>query len=208
MKKTFLAIFCTAALLSNSSYATGIFIGFDAIQSNAIHKADNPSGSLTGPRNGDVIDTDKSSWGSNAGIRFDFLNLLASVEGFYDRLDTYTNNFYSTLGTRGNGDNIQLKDRYGVKANLGFAILPRVTPFLTLGAAKVNYQNNVFFVNNSAHDSEVAPLYGVGILFDLPLGITLKAAYDYQQFNMRYAESGSKIKTRLGVARIGVIYNF
>ena len=73
---------------------------------------------------------------------------------------------------------------------------------------KVNYQNNVFFVNNSVHDSEVAPLYGVGVLFDLPLGITLKAAYDYQQFNMRYAESGSKIKTRLGVARIGVIYNF
>jgi hypothetical protein len=208
MKKTFLAIFCTATLLSNYSYATGIFIGVDALQVNARHKADNPSGSLIGPKDGDVIDIDKSTWGANSGVRFDFLNLLASVEGFYDRLDTYSNNFYSTLGTRSNGDNIQFKDRYGVKANLGFAILPRITPFLTLGAAKVNYQNNVFSMNNSVHDSEVAPLYGVGILFDLPLGITLKAAYDYQQFNMRYAESGSKIKNHLGVARLGVIYNF
>ena len=94
------------------------------------------------------------------------------------------------------------------RVDAGFAILPRVTPFVTFGVANVRYASTLNSSGQSTKQSEMSPLYGVGILFDLPYGISLKAAYDYQQFNIQYAYEGPKVRTHLGVARLGLVYNF
>ncbi len=206
--KIFSAIFCAAFLISSPSYATGLFIGADALFANAHHQAKNSS-TDSGPNNGSVQQSDKMGYGVNAGVRADLLTLLASAELFYDKLDTSTRNFESTSGEINNSDSIAIKNRYGVKGNIGFAILPKVTPFLTYGLANVQYGNQVLSSGNSVSKSEFAPLYGLGLLIDLPFtGLSVKAAYDYQQFNMKSAQEGAKIRTHLGVARLGVIYNF
>ncbi|MBP7710143.1 MAG: outer membrane beta-barrel protein [Rickettsiales bacterium] len=203
--KIFSAIFCAALLLSSQSYALDFFVGFDALHASAGHEAVNSS-SASGPKNGDVKDSDKVNFGLNTGVRVDFLNLYASGELFFDNLNTTTKSFDLNSGASNSGNEINLDNRYGAKANAGFAIFPRVTPFLTYGLAGVNYKSSTstYAISNS----ELTPLYGAGILVDLPLGVSLKASYDYQSFNMRYAESGSKIKTHLGVAKLGLIYNF
>ena len=206
--KKFLPIFCLAVLFSTSSYATGFFIGADALFANSQHKVKNLSDNL-GPKNGDSVDADKLNYGVNAGVRLDVLNLLASAELFYDNLQTSARNFAATNNQISAGDSVGIKNRYGVKANAGFAILPRVTPFLTFGLANVDYSSDVLSSNSSiAKSSKATPLYGVGILIDLPLGFSVKGSYDYQQFNMGYAQSGSKIRTHLGVAKLGLVYNF
>lgn len=205
--KKYLVIFCAAFLISNSSQATGLFVGADALFAKSNHRAKNYS-SISGPKNGSIQDADNLNFGVNAGYRIDLLNLLVSGELFYDDLRTSSRDFESTANQINNGNSIAIKNRYGAKVNAGFAILPRITPFVTYGLTNVNYSSDVLSANNSLTKSEFTPLYGLGILFDLPLGISLKASYDYQQFDMRYAQSGSKIRTHLGVAKVGVVYNF
>jgi|GEM_PF-2444964 len=205
--KKFLSVFCTTLLISTNSHAMGLFFGADALFANSQHSAKNIS-TISGPKNGDSQAANKFNYGVNAGFRLDVLNLLASAELFYDNLQTSSQNFTSINNQTNNGDSININNRYGTKANVGFAILPRVTPFLTYGLANVNYSSNVLSANSSLTKSELTPLYGVGLLIDLPLGFSAKASYDYQQFNMSSATSNSKIQTHLGVARLGVIYNF
>lgn len=205
--KLFSILCCSAILLSSQSYATGLFVGADALFATASHRAINSS-TISGPKNGDYKDADRMNYGVNAGIRIDVLNLYASGEVFYDDLRTSSKNFQSTSNQLSIGDRIKINNRIGAKANAGFAILPRITTFLTYGLANVNYSSNVASDHQTLSKSKLTPLYGVGLLVDLPFGITAKASYDYQQFNMQYAESGSKIRTHLGVTKLGLIYNF
>ncbi len=206
MKKFTIAFLLIASFSSQSYAALGFFSGIDAIHTKANHQAIN-SNSISGPKNGDIKDTDEINYGLSVGVRFDLLNLYASGEMFFDQINTRSSNFNSNSASS-SSDVIKIDNRYGAKANIGFAILPRITPFLTYGLAGVNYENNLYSSNKSVSNSELTPLYGIGLLIDLPCGFSAKAAYDYQNLNMRYAEPGAKIKTNLGVARLGLIYNF
>ncbi len=205
--KIFTSIFFALTLVSSQSHAlVGFFSGIDAIHTKANHQAVNSS-SISGPKNGDIKDTDEINYGLNVGAKFDLLNLYASGELFFDQINTRSSNFDSNSASS-SSDIIKINNRYGAKANIGFAILPKVTPFITYGLASVDYESNLPSNNKYVSNYELSPLYGVGLLIDLPCGFSAKAAYDYQSLNMRYAESGAKIKTSLGIARVGLMYNF
>ncbi len=206
MKKISL-IFAAFLCSANSANATGFYVGADLVSAEASHQAKNTS-SASGPQNSSGQNASSNNVGANVGVRFDFLNLLASGELFYDNLQTSTRNFAQNSGAVGEGDDLEIRDRYGVKGNLGFAVLPRVTTFITYGVAKVNYSSNVPSAGQTISKNELTPLYGVGVLVDSIAGVSLKLSYDYQKFDMRYASGASKIKTSLGVAKIGAVYNF
>ncbi|MFT6107053.1 MAG: opacity protein-like surface antigen [Rickettsiales bacterium] len=201
--KKLLTIFCSVFLISNSAFADGFFVGADVLRADVRQQARN-SNSLFGADNGSGVNGNKMGYGVNAGIRGDLLFLVGSAELFYDNLDISTKSFNSASNT---GDAMKIQNRYGAKVNVGTKIFPFVTSFLTLGLANVDYEFTNQSNNNSKSDSQFSPLYGIGILVDLPLKITLKASYDYQQFD-DIAPRGAKIRNRLGVAKVGVIYNF
>ena len=205
MKKFLPILATTFCLISSQSNATGVFIGADILHSQARNQVKSSS-DTSGPKNGDVKTADKLNYGLNAGVRFDLLGFLASGEIFYDNLDISAKNFALNSGANGGGDNFSLQNRYGVKLNAGFAILPKVTPFLTYGFANVRYSSSA--ASSSVVKSEMAPLYGLGLLIDLPLNFSVKASYDYQLLNLRYANDSAKVRTVLGVARVGVVYKF
>ncbi len=206
--KNIIATISTFLLFSFSAHATGFFIGADMLHSDARHKARNSSGTAFAPKDHSISEDRDFNFGANLGYRVDFLNLLASAEIFYDNLNSSSSNFELNGSSASAGDKIAIDNRYGGKINFGAAILPKITPFLTYGLTNNRYSSNIAAGNNSLSKSEMTPLYGVGILFDLPFGVSVKAAYDYQNFNMRYAGDSAKIRTHLGVARLGVIYNF
>lgn len=206
MKKFLPILAITFSLLSTQSNATGVFIGADALYSQARNQVKTSSSAASNPSNGDVQTANKFNYGLNAGIRFDLLGFLASGEIFYDNLNTSAKNFALNSGANGGGDNFNLQNRYGVKLNAGFAILPKVTPFLTYGLANVRY--SAAAAASSIAKSEIAPLYGIGLMIDLPLNFSIKASYDYQLLNLRYANDSAKVKTALGVGRVGVVYKF
>lgn len=196
--KKLLIIFCTTFLISAPALAeTGLFIGVDGLHTNARHEADNSS-LLLGPQDGDKTKSDDNGYGANIGVRVDPLFLFVSVEAFYERLNSSARGFDPIVV--GSSPNIEIDDRYGAKANLGLTILPWFTPFITYGVARVNYKTDV-------EDDKTAPIYGVGLLFDLPfLNLSLKAAYDVQKFDIPYQNAESE--TKLGVAHLGLMYTF
>ena len=202
--KNFLTTFCVSLVLANSAYATGFYAGADILQANSKNVAKTYS-TISDLKDGSTKKGNNLSYGVNAGFRLDILNFLAFGELFYDNLEASAKNFDSSTSQN---SSVNLKNRYGAKASAGFAIFPRITPFLTYGLTNVNYGSKVLSDNKSLSKSELTPLYGLGLLVDLPFSISVKASYDYQQLNVRYAGESAKIKTNLGVAKLGLIYNF
>ena len=199
MKEIF-TIFCLAFLVSNSANAANLFVGADALYSTSRHKVKNSQGNTV--NDGAVSKGNEYSYGFNAGVRQDLLLWFGSLELFYDNINANSKSFDSP---NNNGDKLKINDRYGVKFNVGMAIFPKISPFLTLGAANVRYDINGI---SSANKSEFAPLYGLGVMLDLPLNISLKLSYDYQQFKASLPDNSAKFATHLGVAKLGLIYNF
>ena len=196
--KKLLTIFCTTLLISTQSYASGVFIGVDGLRTHASHEADNSS-LLLGPQDESKATANNAGYGVNLGVRVDPLMLFVSAEAFYESLNSSSTGFPQNI-TGSAGPDIEIDDRYGAKANLGITILPWFTPFITYGVASVSYKTDV-------SDEKTAPLYGVGLMFDLPfLNLSLKAAYDIQKFNIPYQNGESD--TTLGVAHLGLVYNF
>lgn len=195
--KKFLTIFCTTAILATQAHATGFFIGADALRTDARHEAENSS-LVTGPQDGDKTKSTDSGYGVNLGFRFDPLMLYVSGETFYERLNSSASGFAQNTSTT--APNIKMDDRYGAKANVGITILPWLTPFITYGVARVSYETD-----ENKHEN--APLYGVGLMFDIPLiNLSIKAAYDIQRIHIPYQSGQSD--TKLGVAHLGLVYNF
>ncbi len=196
--KKFTSILCAIILLSSQAQAaSGLFIGVDALHSNSRNESDNSS-LISGSQNGDKTQSNNAGYGANLGIRLDPLFLFTSAEIFYERLNSSAQGFQQN--TSGTGPNIGINDRYGAKANLGFTVLPWLTPFITYGVASVKYGTDV-------SNRKTAPLYGVGILFDIPLtNLSVKAAYDIQRFDAHYQNGQSQ--SQLGVAHLGLTYTF
>lgn len=206
--KKFLTAFFIAATFSSSAFATGLFVGADAIFSDSNHRVRNLSSFAT-TENGDKQGDDSVNFGVNAGVRFDLLNFMASGEIFYDNLQTEAKNFRLVSGSGSNLGNTKINSRYGAKVNFGSAIFPKTTTFLTYGLTNVNYDSNLISSNQSLSKDKMTPLYGAGLLVDLPFtGLSLKATYDYQRFTMKYADSSAKVRTYINVFKLGVIYNF
>ncbi len=195
--KKITSIFCALVLLSSqASAASGVFVGLDYLHAKTINKARNDSSS--GPIGGNKTDDSSSGYGVNAGLRFDPLSFYLSGEVFYENLNSSASGF--AQNNQNQGANIGLNERFGAKGNVGFTILPWLTPFVTYGVARVKYDAD-------QSSWKEAPLYGVGIIFDIPLtNFSVKAAYDVQRIKFPYQNAQSK--TNLGVARVGVSYTF
>jgi len=195
--KKITSIICALFLISSqASAASGVFVGLDYLHAKSSNTARNDS--LSGPIGGDKTADSSSGYGVNAGLRFDPLSFYLSGEVFYENLNSSAKGF--AQNDQSQGANIGFNERFGAKGNVGFTILPWLTPFLTYGVARVKYDAD----QSSWRE---APLYGAGIIFDIPAtNFSVKAAYDFQRIKSPYQSAQSK--TNLGVARVGVSYTF
>lgn len=202
--KKFLTSF-TILILSASVANAGIYVGADALLANVRRGATNDLANNDGQKN------TKLNYGLNAGYRFDLLGFMAGAELFYDNLQTSTRNFHMISGSANNGSSsLAVDSRYGAKVNVGFSFIPKITPFITYGLTGMNYSGNASAAGQSISQTEkFVPIYGAGILVDIPLvGLSLKMSYDYQNFNMHYNGNSSKTAAYLGIAKLGLVYNF
>ena len=131
--------------------------------------------------------------------------LYAKPELFYDNLDSDSKvkPTYRAFPT----PTSPAIDRYGAKINAGINLLPGISTFATAGLANVRNKNGNNAFDNKNDLSEFTPIYGVGLMVDLPMGITAKASYDYQDLKSQQTDN-NRNKDYLGTSKIGVIYNF
>ncbi len=195
---------------SQLAYAeSGLYIGFDALRAQAKHRVRNFTGGDSFPHNSEKRNNTEYNYGVNLGYRIDPLPAVVFAELFYDNLDINSHNFSSNSTEINPSDRIHIKNRYGAKINMGLNFIPGIAPFITYGLVNIRYQNNLQQGDKRVSKTEFSPLYGFGILVDLPItDLALKASYDIQSFTMNYAGENANIRSYLSIVKLGLLYKF
>lgn len=112
------------------------------------------------------------------------------------------NNLKSNIGTT----NVNLKNRYGFKVDLGYDLEDDLAVYLTGGLSFLNVETaNASGKKSSSAKSDF--FYGVGISHDYSKKVTFSLEYNTQDFDLKVA-SGSKIKVTDNIVKVGLNYKF
>lgn len=132
----------------------------------------------------------------------------------------------SVGGSRVDGideERIQVRNRYGVKADIGYDISKTIAPYLTIGYAEVSYKTrgsgvdvdgNLFTAVNNGQSGNW--FGGAGVKLDIGNNFALNLEYNYQRIKANttippqstfYLDKTS-FMTRLDIVKLGLSYNF
>jgi opacity protein-like surface antigen len=159
----------------------------------------------------------KIGFGLNAGYRANFGHAFIAPEIFYDYLKNKAPDFSNT--TAPTSDSMTVSSRYGAKINLGYNLISgykfisKLDVFVSAGMANVNYSFKGVYGADSYKDSgsELAPIYGVGLIYSINDNWGIRTSYDRQRFIVPYYRvlNAAQIDhIKLDVFKAGLIYNF
>lgn len=209
MKKT-LSIIAIAASLVTSSQAIakdGIYAGADLVTSNAKFKYANTSSSGSSAQK--KVDGTSVGAGVTAGYKKSFNSgVFVAPELFYDYLNSSTKDYYYNNAPY-QQDTLELRSRYGAKANLGYNFTDKFSAYATYGLATVDHVDNFPTRPSSQGKWKTAAIYGLGAVFNVSENWGIKAEINTQRFNVPYSyDAGVMSKVRLNVLKTGLVYGF
>jgi len=210
MKKTLSLIAIAGSLIfsSQANAKDGFYAGADLIFSNAKYKFQNKTNSNFPSDEGGVnkVDGNGVGVGISAGYKKYFDQVFIAPEIFYDYLNTSVKDYGHTSSTY-QGDEMNLRSRYGAKLNLGYDFTNKFSAYLNYGLAQVSYINNAPSTPDSQGKvSYYAPVYGLGAAFKLNDNWAIRAEINQQKVNLRYFLNGSKVT--VNTLKTGLVYNF
>jgi opacity protein-like surface antigen len=144
------------------------------------------------------------------GLMFEYHNVSSSAEGEVTPTSHYGN--YDT-------QEVKIKNRYGIKADVGFDLNNTFAVYGTGGYAKIHYRtvnfsdnrgNNTHIVNDDARGL----FYGAGFKVDLSKNLSMNLEYNTQKFTAKTSTFGatnnlySLYRTKLSVAKLGLSLRF
>jgi len=182
----------------------GLYAAADLVLSNASYKFVNPN--QTAPQN--RVDGSSVGVGATLGYKKSFKQFFVAPEVFYDYLNSSSPSYFHT--TQGvEGDTLEIRSRYGIKANLGYDFTQNFSSYLTYGIAALDRISRYPSFNYTQGKWETAAIYGIGAQYHLSENWSMRAEFNSQRFNaIYYAVPGSTSKIRLNVLKIGILYNF
>jgi opacity protein-like surface antigen len=203
MKKILTTLVVTAALTATNAFAKteGDYIGvFGMLAKSSPKDASDTNSSVS------KDSTRKVRLGFNYQHAFNFNNFFVSPEVFVEALEL-TNNSLSS----GSNDKLEINTRYGFKANLGYDVNDKFSPYITLGRGTVEYSSTKR--NDSNQDvkrmsSESSGIYGIGANFHVSESVTANLEYNRQKVNVNQALDAGRYKTDISTLRFGVAYHF
>jgi opacity protein-like surface antigen len=241
MKKQFitplLLIFLISAANAQAALENNFFIGADFNQSNIRHRLSLQTNADNYPpvNINDYIQKDNSShsFGVNVGSKLTVNNVyFIAPEIFYDRLSSESYDFYkSDVTYPAPYDRINIKDRLGVKLNLGYNLshltsalqlkgsianqLSKLSIFANAGITRISYEValpslhlNAYRVDVKDRSIEIAPIFGFGFNYAISENWSSKFAYDVQKFAIRYLDNGMRDNVEIETLRVGIAYIF
>lgn len=205
MKKYFiLSLLCASLTTSIANAKEGVYVGANAILSQATYKFSNPTASAP---QGRVAGKDVGV-GAYVGYKKSFNQVFLAPEIFYDYLNSSSQNYYRTSGTS-KQDTLEIRSRYGAKANLGYDFSECFSAYLTYGLAILDQVNNYPSVKVSNGKNKTAAIYGLGGQLKINDQWSARAEFNSQRFNVPFSVvAGSDSKVRLNTLNIGAVYNF
>lgn len=208
MKKTLLLITTSLILLTSKVNAKdGMYVGADLLLSHAQYKLH----SLYDFGQTNRMDSNYDvGVGVSVGYKKSFNKFFVSPEIFYDYLNSSTRDYYSTIAPYGQ-DTMEIRSRYGFKANFGYDFTDKFSAYLSYGIAKADHIDNFPSVDYSSGKGQTAAIYGIGSIYKINDNWGIKTEFNSQRFNIRYQYypvPTTTSKVRLNVLKIGVIYSF
>ncbi len=214
MKKLSLisAVLCAILSTSAASAKDGFYAGADLVISNAKYKYHDKKG---WEHSNPVGKVDGNGVGASiaGGYKKSFDQVFIAPEIFYDYLNSSTKDYYHTIAPY-QQDSLEIRARYGAKANLGYDFGNKISTYLTAGLANVNYVNRWPSSGDSESQSILTPIYGLGALFQINDSWAVKAEFNQQKFHTRHSIDSSVnyttviSKVTLNVLKTGLVYSF
>ncbi len=212
MKKTLSVIAVAAALFSSfqANAKDGLYVGADLVTSNAEWKYSGNIGSI-GSTPQKRVDGTSVGAGVTVGYKKSFNQFFVAPELFYDYLNSSTHDYYYN-NPRFKQDSLELRSRYGAKANLGYNFTEKFSAYATYGLASIDHVDNfpsATSVSRSQGKWKTAAIYGLGAVFNINENWGIKAEFNTQRFNVPYSyDAGVMSKVRLNVLKTGLVYSF
>lgn len=110
---------------------------------------------------------------------------------------------------------MKIKNRFGVKADIGYDVTNKIAPYLTGGYSKISYKSTNFVGNDqrSLHSTLGDWFYGAGLKVEYNDKISFNLEYNRQDFAAKNtsATTGDYVsifKTKLSIIKLGASYNF
>ena len=211
-----------------SSYANakdGFFAGIDINRSHARHTISEQAIPGIGDYTSSTAFPENKTSARNIGLGINYghkktvlNNLTISPELFFDQLNNRAKDPYANNGSLSvyDQDVMILRYRYGAKLNAGMIFAKKFNLFASAGLSYINYtiqwNSNIATADNVGQHSysgkKLAPIYGIGLSYDITDNVFIKTTYDHQSFNIRYNLDGWRSKVNLNVFKIGLGYSF
>ncbi|MDX2083402.1 MAG: outer membrane beta-barrel protein [Rickettsiales bacterium] len=147
-------------------------------------------------------ESNKTSNGAGIGFgykyAFNFDKIFIAPGVFVEK-----NNINSDVGP----DKINIKNRYGFKADLGYDLEDNLSVYLVGGLSFLNYRTSSEFDGSLSNRSKSSLFYGAGISHDYSKNISFSLEYNTQSLSLK-DRAGDKIKTDNNTVKIGLNYKF
>ncbi len=218
--KKFIILFASLILLSFSANArkSRVFVGLDYLDTQAKHEFYEKSSGLNliqAPNQRDVSNRNIGV-GASIGYRAYLKKFFVAPELFFDYLNSSSRDFYTSTSPGFRNDEIVINHRYGFKMNMGYNFYRGFAAYTMAGLTNVDFdirwKNASGSQRNGAGVSygstKFAPIYGLGLSYDINPNITLRAAWDTQTFEVRYVVNGLANRVQLDTYRVGATLNF
>ncbi len=224
MRKISIGLMCIFLTPSMASARDGAYIGADALWTSAKYKYHNKR--VMEQAEGKYTRARDVGFGFNAGYKIGLNTITGqslvekvfiAPEVFFDSVRSKGHDTaYLSNNSAGNfvNDKIQIQSRHGIKLNIGYDITPKLNVFVNAGFTKVKWKNSYLYDNVTEKGVRSAPIYGLGIAYNLDDNWAIRAAADYQQFfipnSSFYAGShGAWVtKVTLETFKVGAAYRF
>ncbi|MDX2082647.1 MAG: outer membrane beta-barrel protein [Rickettsiales bacterium] len=220
MKKLFLIAFATLSVLSNSAFSKtqGSYIGADYIATRVSTYQRSylePNGVYLG--NG----TYHVSGGAGLSYKYAFnFNNFFIAPGFILEKNSFGDSKVDVVKEQGrNGPSAQIRNRYGLKVDVGYDVTNHIAPYLTGGYAWVNYKTkyqsldydklpNQVVLNGYKNSNDGNIFGGFGIKVNLLKNTDLNLEYNYQRYVAKAKVSDASLVYLRSAEFVGSLHIF
>jgi len=227
MKKLILTTAIVATFLSSSAFAKteGSYFGIDLLRTKTNAEITRTNTALTSS-NSNTTDS-KMGFGIDYKYAININNFFVAPGLIYESLGTENKHSYSedlSFITPGDyyrtAQSLKIKDRMGVKIDLGYDITDKFAAYVPVGYARTRYEfsaNREQLLASSYSSTTVkktgsqgALFYGVGFLFHPTKEVSLSLEYNRSKFDLSAGVDtySFKSKAKIDVMKLGVAYHF
>lgn len=212
MKKLLITMSVLVSLISSAALAKteGSYAGLDLLRTSIRYKERYSVFGLAPQDNGPNYSNSNYGLGLNYKYAFNFSNAFIAPGLIYE---------YNNVSAKGDeGIRLAIRNRYGVKTDIGYDVTDKVAPYFTVGYGNISYSTRNFVgnqtasIDGNAHDW----FYGAGVKFDVSEKVAINLEYNLQKFkakatipdpNNQYSYSGN-FRTKFEALKLGVSYKF